>query len=85
MFWLLLIILLCIALGAVAEEPAVYTCGDYQYELLEDGSASITSYLGTETELEIPAELDGHPVSTIGDESFFSCDSITRVMIPLVG
>ena len=61
---------LCLLLSAVlpacglssfAEDEGELTCGDYAYQLLEDGSARITAYTGDATELAVPAELDGHP------------------------
>ncbi len=41
-------------------------CGDYEYYVNEDGSATITLYLGTDPDVVIPSELDGHPVTAIG-------------------
>ena len=73
---------LCLLLSAVlpacglssfAEDEGELTCGDYAYQLLEDGSARITAYTGDATELAVPAELDGHPVQEIGDLAFSYC------------
>ena len=36
----------------------------------------------TITEANIPAEIDGLPVTTIGDKAFFYCSSLTSVSIP---
>ena len=56
---------------AVAEDkPTVYTCGDFKYTLQEDGTAEITAYTGKAAELTIPATLDGHSVTSIGDRAF---------------
>ena len=71
---LILISLALLMIGfaaAQAEEPAVYTSGDYEYVLLEDGTAEITEYTGNASTLEIPAELDGHTVTSIGKRAFF--------------
>ena len=58
----LLTVFLCTAVcAALAEE----TSGDFQYLLLEDGSAAITGYTGEGTEITIPAWLDDHPVSAV--------------------
>ena len=70
--WLVISLLLCFAAGAAAEniQPVpdeTHECGDYAYRLLEDGSAEIISYAGAALELEIPGELDGHAVTSIGD------------------
>lgn len=53
----------------------------YQYRLEEDG-AVITSYLGEESNVIVPAELDGHPVIGIGTNAFSSRYSVERVVLP---
>ena len=67
--WVMVLCLVPVGVWAEtpADEPSV--CGDFQYVLLEDGSAEITGYTGTETDVEVPAALDGHPVSAIGDHA----------------
>ena len=83
--WLLLLAmtlaLLC-PLCAGAEAGKV-TCssGSYEYVLLEDGTAQITGYTGTELDVTIPAELDGHPVTAIGEKAFLDIP-LTSVVIP---
>ena len=81
---LTLLLLLCCAVAAAEEEPAALTdsSGDYEYILLEDGSAEIAGYSGSAEELEVPAELDGLSVTSIGDGAFCNCDSLTSVTIP---
>ena len=64
------------------DEPTVYTSGDYEYILLEDGTAEITDYRGRTEELTIPAELDGYRVTAIGDNAFYGCRYLTSVSIP---
>ena len=81
--WLLVALLFCFALPCVAEEgPAVYTSGDYQYMLLEDGTAEIKKYIGEAAEIEIPAELDGHVVKNIGAQAFDACENLVSVSLP---
>ncbi len=85
--WLVISLLLCFAAGAAAENiqpvPAeTHECGDYAYRLLEDGSAEIISYTGAALELEIPGELDGHAVTSIGDFAFSWCGSLTGITLP---
>ncbi|MBR3929382.1 MAG: leucine-rich repeat domain-containing protein [Clostridia bacterium] len=70
----------CIAIAE--EEPVVYTCEDYMYILLEDGTAEITNYLASEEKIDIPKELDGHVVTSIGDNAFEFCSSATEIIIP---
>lgn len=40
---------------------------DYTYDVLEDGSASITGYTGSDTEIIIPSTIDGYTVTQIED------------------
>ena len=56
--------------------------GDFEYELLDDGTVEITGYTGSTETLEIPSEIDGKSVTTIGDYAFWDCDSLTSVTIP---
>ena len=79
-----LCLLLCalLSLPALAEEGEELTCGDYTYVLLEDGGARITGYKGTDAELTVPDELDGHPVREIGHKGFYECDSLTTITLP---
>ena len=64
---------LCLVIPAPAEEgaePAALESGDFRYRLLEDGSAEILGYTGKALELVLPEALDGHPVTSIGNEAF---------------
>ena len=50
---------------------------------LADGTLSIKAKPGfQETELEIPAEIDGVPVTRIGENAFHGCTSLTSIVIP---
>ena len=82
-----LFVLICALLGAgcaFAEvaEPIEYECMDYYYTLREDGTAEITWYAGDVEKLEIPAELDGNRVTSIGSRAFSDCTSLISVAIP---
>ncbi len=59
-----------------------YTSGDYEYKLFSDGTAIITKYNGSDTEINIPSELDGKTVTCVGELVFASCKSLTSVTIP---
>jgi len=82
-----LLLVLAVALSAMAfacaeiEPTAYYISGDYRYILLEDGTAQITGYIGREEILEIPAQLDGYAVTSIGGGAF-NGDPLTQVTIP---
>ena len=58
------------------------TYGDYTYQVLADGTAEITGYTGSATELVIPSEMDGYRVTGIGDNAFFLSTSLKSVTIP---
>ena len=80
---ILLACLLMIPCGlALAEDAEALTSGDFEYTLNADGSVTITEYSGEAESLTIPAELDGHPVTAIGDIAFFRCEALTGVTIP---
>ncbi len=59
---------------------------DNQYENLYytkyDDHIEITYCEGDAVSVDIPAEIDGLPVTTIGDYAFEYCDSLTSVTIP---
>ena len=59
-----------------------FTSGDYQYTVLDDGTAKITCYTGSATELSIPSEIDGYSVASIGGYVFSGCSSLISVTIP---
>lgn len=62
-----------------------YTCQDYVYIIKPDGTAAIKDYKNTHTEpfaLEIPAELDGHRVTSIASGAFSFCKNLNSVTVP---
>ncbi len=79
--------ILCFALlfsllSAAASGSAALTSGDYRYELTAEGTATITRWLGNETEPELPGTLDGHAVTRIGESAFRDCGSLVKARIP---
>ena len=83
---LLAILLTCLMLipcgVAMVGEAETLTSWDCKYTISGDGSATITKYFGKDEELTVPAELDGHPVTAIGDMAFAFCDSLTSITLP---
>ena len=82
--WAVLFVMLLMALSvnvAVAEDD-VLRSGDYQYRVLEDGTAEITYYFGRDSEVHIPETLDGKTVTSIGDQAFSGCSSLTSIELP---
>lgn len=55
--------------------------GDFIYTL-SNGEVTITRYTGEGGDVVIPSEIEGYPVTTIGNDAFFSNTSITNVTIP---
>lgn len=83
-----LLLVFCLLLPpsfALADDPSAppwYICGDYQYFLLEDGTAEVGSYSGKETAVDIPDTLDGYAVTQIRTMAFGACSTVTSVTIP---
>ena len=67
---------------ATTEATPIWECGDYTYVLLEDGTAQIVSWDGPETALSVPAELDGHAVTSISECAFCDCHGLQSVALP---
>lgn len=55
---------------------------DYRYEELEDGTLEITEYTGSDTELVIPAKIDGKRVTSIGNSAFLDNINIKIIKLP---
>ncbi|MCR4887471.1 MAG: leucine-rich repeat domain-containing protein [Clostridiales bacterium] len=65
----------CLPGAAEAEEAAAretLTSGDWEYSLLEDGSADLVHYNGPAGDIVIPNELDGHPVMGVSANLFWN-------------
>ena len=54
-----------------------------EYEVYNDDTVGITNCDNDAAgELEIPAEIDRKPVTSIGNSAFYYCDSLTEITIP---
>ena len=78
-------------LGLVAFAAMVVLCvvctgaetyGDLEYSVLGDGTVEITDYNGSAEKVDIPAEIDGKSVTSIGGYAFSDCESIINITIP---
>lgn len=70
------------AIGEENERSSNVAAENYQYTELEDGTLKITGYTGSDTELVIPAEIDGKRVTIIGEETFAGGSKFTSITIP---
>ena len=53
-----------------------------KYTLSQDGTQyTVTGYEGEQTSLSIESEIDGLPVTAIGERAFYKCKSLTEVTI----
>lgn len=66
-------------------EAETLTFEDYEYVLLEDGSAKIVKYNATESvdELTIPDTIENASVTVIGESAFEGCKLIRKVNLPM--
>ncbi len=63
-------VIICLLSVTVMADPLV--CGDFEYELIEDGTAILGLYIGAEgADVVIPKELDGHLVMGTSDNPFW--------------
>lgn len=58
----------------------VYRSGYYNY-ILQNGKAVITKYSGDETEVTVPAEIDGYSVYKLGNGVFYDNSSVESIII----
>lgn len=68
-----------------AEHIASVNGNEYRYTLNPDGTACILefgNYGDFSGELSMPDKIDGHSVTSIGDEAFAFCAGLTYVSIP---
>lgn len=54
---------------------------DFEYEENEDGGITISKYIGTDTDVIIPAQIDDKNVTIIGEQAFVENDVIVTVNI----
>ena len=76
------VILLCALLIApLTAAAATYTEGYFFYEV-EDESITITGYFGRDSEVDVPSNIAGLPVSTIAGGAFSGNSSVGKVNLP---
>lgn len=80
LFLLAIPILLIAGTSVTVSAEANLTEGDYYYSVA-DGVATITGYRGTETNLDLPVQIGGYPVTSIGYAAFASNPNLVTVVI----
>ena len=63
-------------------EDTIFSSGDWSCRVRSDGNLEIVEWMGKESELVIPATIDGKKVVAIGDGAFSRCYGLTSVTIP---
>lgn len=77
-----LILAMMLVCAAAAAETHVKEQGMYRYRVKEDGTAEITGVSESIQDGNIPAELDGYKVTSIGSFAFDECSNLKEVRIP---
>ena len=70
-------------LSALAEASETYYSDDFAYEVV-DGNATIVRYMNISADivLDVPDQIDNHPVTQIGDQAFMMCGRLTGITLP---
>ena len=80
--WSVTLVLMMGILVISATSPVAADVSDFDYKLTVGGTqVEITGYRGSNTDVVVPARIDGLSVTSIGDSAFKST-SVTSVMIP---
>ena len=70
-----------LGVGGNAIVASAETSGDFEYSV-EGGNVKITKYIGSGGSVDIPATIDGKPVTSIGEYAFADCSGLTSITIP---
>lgn len=66
-----------------ANKEFPFTYGDFEYEIKEDGTVSISKYKDEyDKNVEIPSQINVKTVTEIGNNSFYGCQNIETVTFP---
>ena len=69
-------------LSVSAAEEVMETDDGFQYKVNNNGEITITKYIGTDTNVNIPSKIDEKSVTSIGECAFENCESLTNITIP---
>ncbi len=85
---LLLVLVLAVMVPVSAAAAGGYdyasgeSFGDYEYEVLSNGTASVKSYKGSAATVNIPSSINGKKVTEIGYGAFAGSSTLKSVSIP---
>ena len=68
--------------GVSVSAADTLTYGDFQYEVNDNSTVTITEYTGNGGNVTIPNKIDGKSVTEIGKYAFYGCTDLTSVNIP---
>lgn len=79
----LILLVFCFSIPVHADETDTtkYSAGNFYYHVHE-GYVSICGYVGDDTEIIIPSNIAGSPVSEIESKAFDGCNTIETITIP---
>ena len=75
-------IFLSVAFPVRGDELDAYFAGDYKYIRLDDATAEIIEYLGSAVELEVPNEIEGYAITSIGEKAFYGNRNLFSITLP---
>lgn len=68
------------------KEPIINTAAnpasDFTYDVVDNSSITITGYVGSSSQVEIPDTIDGKPVNRLADSAFANTSEISSICIP---
>ncbi len=78
---------LCVCIAAIVMmqfmvTPSARTSGNFEYSARDDGTIQITKYIGSDTTLIVPSEIDGDTVTEIGWYAFRDCRELETIILP---
>ena len=80
--WLLAIAAFAVTAVVCAVAAGAETYGDFEYDVLDDGTVEITDYNGSAERVDIPAKIDGKSVTSISSNTFSWYSNFKIVTIP---
>lgn len=63
-------------------DPDILVSGYYEYTIEDNKEAQILKYNGSDSYVNLPSELDGYLVTSIGNRAFYGCEDIVAIEMP---